>query len=165
MSTTVRRATAEEQAAIVALVRGAKLNPSNLRWPGFVVAERDGRIVGVAQLRRHVDGAVELASLVVEPAARGGGVATSMIDTLIAGEKTTIYAIIDGRYIDHFGRWGFSQITPAELPRSVARVYRIGRVVTALASLLRRDRIRLVAIRRSVTGEGDRIAPADPSLG
>jgi N-acetylglutamate synthase-like GNAT family acetyltransferase len=48
---TVRKADQEDQAAITALVRQARLNPRNLSWARFVVAETDQGIVGAAQVR------------------------------------------------------------------------------------------------------------------
>jgi N-acetylglutamate synthase-like GNAT family acetyltransferase len=144
----VRRATAEDQDGITGIVRRARLNPSRLAWPGFVVAVDDGRLVGTAQLRLHPDGAVELASLVVEPAARRAGVATSMVDALLAQEARPVYTIIDQRYAAHFQRWGFTRVPADALPRSVRHVLRIGRVVTGVASALRKPRIRLVPLIR-----------------
>jgi N-acetylglutamate synthase-like GNAT family acetyltransferase len=144
----VRRARPDDQPVITAMVRRARLNPAGLRWEQFVVGERDGRPVGVAQLRRHSDGAKELASLVVESGARGQGIATNMVDTLLAGETAAVYALIDRRFADHFARWGFRQVGRGELPPSVSRIYLIGRVVTALGSLLRRQRIRIVPLLR-----------------
>jgi amino-acid N-acetyltransferase len=144
----VRRARPDDQPVITAMVRRARLNPAGLQWEQFVVGERDGRAVGVAQLRRHPDGAKELASLVVEPGARGHGIATHMVDALLAGETAAVYALIDRRFADHFARWGFGQVGPSELPRSVARTYVIGRAVTTLGSLLRRQRIRIVPVLR-----------------
>jgi hypothetical protein len=38
------------------MVRRARLNPAGLQWEQFVVGERDGRAVGVAQVRRYSDG-------------------------------------------------------------------------------------------------------------
>lgn len=113
-----------------------------------MVGERDGRVVGVAQLRRHSDGAKELASLVVEPGARGHGIATQMVDALLVGETAAVYALIDRRFVDHFARWGFCQAGPSELPRSVSRTYMIGRAVTTLGSLVRWQRIRIVPLFR-----------------
>jgi N-acetylglutamate synthase-like GNAT family acetyltransferase len=69
----IRRARAADQADITTLVREARLNPRGLHWSRFLVADDDGRIVGVAQLRLHSDGARELASLVVKPEYRGQG--------------------------------------------------------------------------------------------
>ena len=144
----MRRATAEDQSVIRQLVRAARLNPAGLAWPGFVVAEQDGRLVGAVQLRRHPDDALELASLVVEPEARGAGVATSMVDALLERETGIVYTIIDRRFARHFVRWGFAPAAPAELPRSIRRTVRIGRIVTGIATTFRRPRIRLVALAR-----------------
>jgi len=146
----VRRARAEDQPAISALVRRARLNPANLRWDGFVIAEHDRRVVGVAQLRRHVDGATELSSLVVEPDVRRQGVARRMVDALLADERGPVYTLIDRRFVQHFTRWGFAPVDPSQLPRSMSRGYRIGRVVTAVGSVLLRQRIRLVPLLRRV---------------
>jgi N-acetylglutamate synthase-like GNAT family acetyltransferase len=144
---TVRRAREEDQPVISAMVRRARLNPADLHWERFVIAERDSRTVGVAQLRRHADGAIELASLVVEPDARRRGIAVHMVDALLADEQAPVYTLIDRRFVEHFTRWGFAPIDPGQLPRSVYRGYRIGRVVTAVGSVLRRQRIRLVPLR------------------
>jgi N-acetylglutamate synthase-like GNAT family acetyltransferase len=144
----VRRARPDDQPVITAMVRRARLNPAGLHWEQFVVGERDGRAVGVAQLRSHSDGTNELASLVVEPDAREHGIATQMVDALLASETAAVYALIDRRFVGHFARWGFSQVGRSELPRSVSRIYLIGRVVTTLGSLLRRQRIRIVPLLR-----------------
>ena len=144
----VRRARPDDQPVITAMVRRARLNPTGLHWEQFVVGERDGRAVGVAQLRRHSDGTNELASLAVEPGARGHGIATQMVDALLAGETAAVYALIDRRFVGHFARWGFGQVGPSELPRSAARTYVISRAVTTLGSLLRRQRIRIVPLLR-----------------
>jgi amino-acid N-acetyltransferase len=144
----VRRARPDDQPIITAMVRRARLNPAGLHWEQFVVGERDGRAAGVAQLRRHSDGTKELASLAVEPGAREHGIATQMVDALLADETTAVYALIDRRFVGHFARWGFHQVAPSELPRSVSRIYLIGRAVTTLGSLLRRQRIRIVPLLR-----------------
>jgi N-acetylglutamate synthase-like GNAT family acetyltransferase len=151
MQVDVRPAREQDQAEITAMVRQARLNPADLRWPRFMVAERDGRIVGVAQLRLHPDGARELASLAVTPSARQQGVATRLVDALLQTQACEVFTLIDRPYVDHFRRWGFHEVDRASLPGSVARVYRIGRAVTAVASLLTRRKIRIVPLRRTAT--------------
>lgn len=148
MQVTVRQAREDDQPVISAMVRRARLNPANLGWKRFVIAERDGRAVGVAQLRRHPDGATELASLVVEPEVRGHGIAGQMVDALLAEEQAPVYTLIDRRFAGHFTRWGFTPVDPSRLPRSIARVHRIGRIVTAVGSVLRRQRIRIIPLLR-----------------
>jgi N-acetylglutamate synthase-like GNAT family acetyltransferase len=145
---TVRRARKDDQPVITAMVRRARLNPAGLRWERFVIAERDGRAVGLAQLRGHPDGATELASMVVDPECRGRGIAMRLVDALLADERAPVYTLIDRRFADHFARWGFARVDSGQLPRSVLRVYRIGRVVTAVGSVLRRQRIRIVPMVR-----------------
>jgi N-acetylglutamate synthase-like GNAT family acetyltransferase len=146
---TVRRATAADQAAIIALVRGARLNPRGLEWPGFAVAADDtGALVGVAQVRAHPDGSRELASAVVLPAVRGHGVASRLIQRLLADEAGIVYAVVDRPHAGRLGRWGFAPADPRALPRGVRRTLRVGRVVTAVLSLPARRRIRLVALAR-----------------
>jgi N-acetylglutamate synthase-like GNAT family acetyltransferase len=86
--------------------------------------------------------------MVVEPESRGHGIATRMVDALLADEQAPVYTLIDRRFVDHFARWGFARIDPRQLPRSVSRVYRIGRVVTAVGSVLRRQRIRILPLLR-----------------
>ena len=144
----IRPAREQDQAAITAMIRQARLNPANLHWSRFVVAERDRRIVGVAQVRRHSDGAHELASLAVEPSARGHQVATRLVDALLRDQAAAVYTLIDRPFVGHFRRWGFAEIVPRQLPRSVRRVYRTGRVVTTVAAILVRRRIRIVPLRR-----------------
>ena len=145
----VRPAQAADQPVISAMVRRARLNPSGLRWDRFVIGERDGRTIGIAQVRKYSDGTKELASLVVEPGEREHGIATQMVDALLAEETGPVYALIDRRFISHFTRWDFRPVDPRELPRAISRTYLIGRVVTAIGSMLRRQRIRIVPLLRS----------------
>jgi N-acetylglutamate synthase-like GNAT family acetyltransferase len=144
----VRRAQQQDQAAITAMIRQARLNPAGLQWPQFMVASDDQQIIGVAQVRPYPDGTRELASLAVAPAARGQGVATRLIDALLQTETGAVFTLVDRPFAEHFGRWAFQEIDPADLPRSLARVYRIGRVVTTVASVLQRRKIRIVPLRR-----------------
>jgi len=144
----VRRATAEDQTAIIRLVRAARLNPRTLRWERFVVADRGGELVGAAQVRQHQDGSRELASLVVRPQDRGHGIAGTMIDMLLAGEPGPVFTVVDRRHAEHFRSWDFDPVDPARLPPAMRTQLRIGRVVTGVASLLLHRRIRLQPLRR-----------------
>ena len=148
MEARVRPAVVEDQAGITRLVRQARLNPRDLDWRRFVVTEVAGRLVGVAQVRRHTDGSRELASLVVLPEHRDRGVAGRMIDRLLADEAGSVFTIVDRRHAPHFARWDFGPLDPRELPASMSRQLRIGRVVTAVASVVTRRRIGLVPLRR-----------------
>ena len=154
MQDQVRPATAEDQAAITRLVHQARLNPRGLDWRRFVIAEAGGAPIGVAQVRRHADGSRELASLVVLSEHRDRGVAGRMIDALLPDEPGPVFTLVDRRYAQHFTRWDFHPVDPADLPRSIARQLRIGRLATAIGSLLIHDRIRLLALRRPPRNPG-----------
>ena len=146
----VRRAGPDDQPLITAMVRRARLNPAGLHWEHFVVGELDARAVGIAQLRSHSDGTKELASLVVEPGHRGHGIATQMVEALLADVTADVYTLIDSRFASHFSRWGFTPVAPRDLPQLVRRTYLVGRAVTTVGSLLRRDRIRLIPLLRRI---------------
>ena len=146
--TVLRKATERDQPAITALVRQARLNPRGLAWPAFLVAERDGEVVGAVQLRPHDDGARELASLVVRPDRRGTGIGMALLDQLLSDEPGTVYVVTEREHTEPYERRGFSAAATASLPRSMRRQLRIGRVATAVLSLPARRRIRLVPLRR-----------------
>ena len=148
MQDRIRRATVGDQAAISRLVRQARLNPRNLDWRRFVIAEAGASPIGVAQVRRHPDGGRELASLVVLSEHRDRGVAARLIDALLADEPGPVFTLVDRRYAQHFTRWDFHPLDPADLPRSMTRQLRIGRLATAIGSLLTHRRIRLQPLRR-----------------
>ena len=116
MTVTIRSATEGDQQQILALARGERLKPFGLNWPNFIVAERDGRIIGAVQLRGHWDGSCELGSLVVEATARGQGIAARLIDRRLADTPGRVLIITGRRFADHYRRWGFEPIAPT-LPR------------------------------------------------
>jgi N-acetylglutamate synthase-like GNAT family acetyltransferase len=68
MPLTIRPATEADQAGILRLIKEVRLPRMNLRWPNFVVAEEDGEVIGMGQVKSHGDGSRELASIAVVPA-------------------------------------------------------------------------------------------------
>lgn len=146
---TIRPARGEDQQSIVALVRSERLNPTDLRWPRFVVAESGGRLIGAVQLRHHRDGALELGSLVVTAGERGRGVATTMIDALLRPVQRPVHMITDARHSAHYARWGFASAAGVVLPRSVRRNWRIGRLMGLISFVRRQRRKRLVVLVRA----------------
>ena len=89
MALYIRPALPTDHDAIVGLVRSERLNPNGLEWPNFLVATEHDHLIGAVQLRRHHDGAQELGSLVVERSSRGKGLATRLIDSLLASNPGT----------------------------------------------------------------------------
>jgi amino-acid N-acetyltransferase len=144
----VRRATPADQPVIRALVHGERLNPTDLRWTNFLVAEADRNIVGAAQMRRHSDGSHELGSLVVARELRGQGIAKRMIDTLLAAEPGPVWMITADVFAGVCARWGFRPIDPRSAPVKVRRNYRLGSLARIVSLFMRRPIRRLVILER-----------------
>lgn len=143
-----RRATEQDEQAIRALVHGECLNPTGIRWANFLVAAMADRIVGAVQIRNHSDGSHEFGSLVVASDQRGHGIASRMIDALLADRQEPIWMITSEQHADMFARWGFRRIDPAAAPVKVRFNYRMGRLARILSFLRRQPMRRLVILER-----------------
>ena len=92
------------------------------RWlPRFVVAERGGRVVGVAGLEVHGPDGV-LRSVAVEPDQRGGGLGGRLAATAIAAARRAglrrLYLLTETA-ADYFPRYGFRRIRRSEASDAV----------------------------------------------
>ena len=130
------------------MVRAAQLNPINVRWQNFTIAEEAGRIVGIGQLRPHSDGSRELASLAVAPEFQRRGIGSQLMCALLAKQTPPIYLFCEDELERYYTRFGFRLIdTPKKLPVSLARLYRAGSLVKRIDVLLGRSQARLIAMR------------------
>jgi amino-acid N-acetyltransferase len=145
----LRPARADDAGPVRALVRAERLNPNDLDWRRFIVAEDGGRIVGAVQVRAHADGARELSSLVVAPAYRGRGLAGRLVRARLATEAGPVYMVTGTAFADHFAAFGFRTTQPADSPRSVRLNYRIGSAVCFVLHLPRRQKKRLALYLRA----------------
>jgi N-acetylglutamate synthase-like GNAT family acetyltransferase len=148
----IRPAIAQDEPAIRALVHSERLNPSGLDWPNFVVAADTHGIVGAVQLRHHADGSRELGSLVVAEVARRRGIATRLIDTLLAHEPGRVQMITDATFAARYARWGFTPIAPRQASRCVRLNHRLGRLACVISFFKRRPLRRLVILDRPGRG-------------
>lgn len=83
----------------------------------FVVCESDGRIVGCARAWRVPEGGTELASVVVDPAHRGRGLARSLAEAALLGAPHPVYALT--LVPEMVQRGGFESIPEDALPPSL----------------------------------------------
>lgn len=138
----IRRATAADQAAIRVMVRTAGLDPSRLDWPSFVLAEVDGQIVGLGQIRPY-PGCPELGSIVTLPEYRRQGIAARVIEALLQERTDTIYLECLSPMASFYTRFGFHQIPwqqapmPLKLKAGVGNI--LGRLVGLRVAVMRRD--------------------------
>lgn len=149
MSVFVRVATAGDQQPIVRIIRAARINPTGLRWPQFVVAQQAGALVGVGQVKQHADGSRELASIAVVPAYQGQGIGSVIIRALLLRERGPLYLMTTSEKESFYRRFGFCVVDPAALPRSLAFEMRVGRLYVGLRSRLEGKPVRLIAMRRA----------------
>jgi amino-acid N-acetyltransferase len=144
---TIRPANAADQSAIKAIVYAARLIPRDLDWRRFVVAEEDGRIVGVGQVRPHNDGSRELASLAVVPERQAQGIGGALIRALLARESGAVYLMCMERLEPFYRRFGFRRLGRAELPSSFRFVGRFAPVFAVISVLFGR-RTQPIVMRR-----------------
>ena len=116
------------------LIRRAGINPFGLDWRHFVVAETgQGTFAGCGQLKPHGDGSVELASIAVEEAYRGQGVARSVIQRLLAQAPRPLYLTCRPRLGPFYDKFGFRPAEQGALPPYFRRVHRLMGFVTRWA--------------------------------
>ena len=108
-------ATEADQPSIRRMVREAGVNPMNLHWPNFLIAEEEGATVGIGQVKLHNDGTRELASMVVLPESRRQGVGAAIIERLIADHHGQVLHLTCRRQLRaYYERFGFSALATEE---------------------------------------------------
>ena len=144
---TIRPATAGDQAAIVAIVRAAQINPMDLKWPNFAVAvDRDtGAVVATAQIKKHGDGSHELASIATLPDYQRRGIAHQLIEYLLARHPAVLYLTCLDTMAPFYVQFGFHAIEHADMTPYFRRLKRI----MATFSFLRDTGRQLVVMKRS----------------
>jgi N-acetylglutamate synthase-like GNAT family acetyltransferase len=141
----IRPATAADGGAIRAIVSEARLNPRDLDWRRFLVADDAGAVVACAQVR-------ELASVAVLAVRRGEGIGRRIAQAAIAREPVRpLYVYTESRTEDFWARLGFAVITGDAVPRDLRGPLRIARVAMRVLSLVARRRYRIVVMRRDAT--------------
>ena len=148
LAISIRRATERDQQSIRASVHSERLNPTGINWANFLVAVMGGRIIGAVQMRKHSDGSNELGSLVVTKEARGHGIASRLIDVLLAEEREPVWVITAEPYAGAYSRWGFEQIEARAAPAMVRRNHLMGRLASFVSLVMRRPIRRLVILER-----------------
>jgi N-acetylglutamate synthase-like GNAT family acetyltransferase len=129
---TTRPATQADQETIRRLIKEAGINRMSLNWPNFLMAEEDGAVVGIGQVKTHGDGSRELASLAVVPARQGQGVGSALIKALLAREHGVVHLTCRSQLQGYYDRFGFRRLGPAEFPPYFKRMIPIINVVARL---------------------------------
>lgn len=120
-------ATRADQAAIKAIIRANRLNPLGIKWSRFTLAiTADSEIIGCGQIKPHHDGSSELASIAVTPGWRHQGIATALINHLLATHSLPLWLTCESKLIIFYQRFGFMEVQdPAQMPLYFRRVARL----------------------------------------
>lgn len=148
MTITIRPAVEADQSTIESMIHQAKINPRNLHWERFLIAEENGKILGIRQVKIHKEGTREVASGFVLPEYRRQGISAQLMKAILAKESGPLYLMCRDRRTYYYEPFGFRQLAVNELPPDFRKEYRIGRIVTSLLSLLSKDKVRIVPMKR-----------------
>jgi N-acetylglutamate synthase-like GNAT family acetyltransferase len=145
----IRAAVAADAPAIRGLIRRAQLNPLDLHWRRFLVADDHGEIVACAQVRVHRGGTRELASVTVASSHRGRGVGRLIGEAAIAREPVRpLYLYTESKTEAFWAKFGFRRVEGDAIPRDLRGSLRIARVAAAVFSWVARAQVRIVVMRR-----------------
>lgn len=145
----IRPATDADARAIRELIRHANLNPRDLDWRRFLVADDAGTVVACAQVRVHGRGSRELASVAVVPGRQREGIGRAISEAAIAREVVRpLYLYTEGRTEAYWAKLGFRAIDGDDIPRDLRASVRLARSVMRAWSLVSRGDLRLVVMRR-----------------
>ena len=119
------------------LVRSELLNPLGLKRERFLIAEdRTGNLLGCVQIKRHIGGSRELASLVVDPAWRVRGVARQLIEAVKERSRPPLWLTCRSRLTPFYARFGFREIRVfAAMPVYFKLAYAFGRLMHFLGRI------------------------------
>ena len=129
----LRQARAGDQKTIRRIIHDARINPLSLHWQHFILAvDENDRILGTGQIKTHRDGSRELASIAVIPAWQGKGIATLIIDQLIAENPPPLYLTCRASLGPFYEKFGFSPLHRSEMTGYFSRLHRIGGLISRL---------------------------------
>lgn len=124
----IRPARAAEQRLVRALVNSARLDPTNLRWQNFLLAEVDGQVVGCIQVRRY-PGLRELGSMVVKSNFRKRGVGRALMQTLLAQQSPPLFLECPIHRVSFYEQFGFRLASFWEIPWILRVKWLVGNTV------------------------------------
>ena len=148
MNITIRPARPEDQETIVSYVRQAKINPRNLHWENFLVAEENGKLIGMRQVKVHKQGTREVGSGFVLPEYRHQGLSARLMNEILSREKGTLYLMCRDQWASYYEQFGFRHVNIDQLPRDFRKEYQIGKAITSLISVFIKDKVRIIPMKR-----------------
>src|SRR5512143_163038 len=132
-SYTIRAARAGDETIIKALIRAEQLDPFNVHWQNFLVAEDAdaGRLIGIGQVKPYPSGR-ELGSLVVVSDRRQNGVGGAIIRALIDRDRGPLLLFCLAFREPYYAKFGFRRCGLRDLPGEFKVKYALGTIFTRL---------------------------------
>jgi amino-acid N-acetyltransferase len=142
VATHIRPATEADQETINQMVKAAQLDPTALHWSHFVMAEQDGQVIGIGQIRPYPR-CRELGSLIVRKEFQEQGVGAQIVNALLEKETGVVYLECMAHNEQYYARFGFVQIPWYRAPRPLN--FKVG-VIGSIVRLIYRERV--IAMKR-----------------
>jgi N-acetylglutamate synthase-like GNAT family acetyltransferase len=133
MPVTIHTASEDDQFAITAIVRAARINTRDLDWRRFLLAQWGQDIIGVGQVKPHPDGSRELASIAVVPEWQGNGVGGAIIRALLSRETGPLYLMCIANREHYYERFGFKRLDRPAMPPYFRRLMLLAPVLRLLS--------------------------------
>ena len=112
---TIRSATSDDAATIKRMVYSARLDPTSLKWHNFLLAEYEGHVVGIGQIKPY-PGCEELGSLVTRRKYQGQGIAARLIEALESRAGRPLYLLCASNMEGFYQRFGYETINWWQAP-------------------------------------------------
>lgn len=111
----IRSASEKDSPIIKQMVKQARLDPTSLKWQNFLIAEVEGDIAGIGQIKQY-PACEELGSLVTKRAYRGKGIGEKMISALEARAGRPLYLLCESKMGTYYQRFGYDTISWWDAP-------------------------------------------------
>jgi N-acetylglutamate synthase-like GNAT family acetyltransferase len=111
----IRPATEADETTIRRMVKAEHLDPTSLKWQNFLMAEHEGKVVGIGQIRPYAN-CPELGSLVVLKEFQRQGIGGMLIEALLARESGVVYLECRRPLESYYRRFGFEEISWWQAP-------------------------------------------------
>ena len=157
----IRPATEADRRAILGLMRPRDYNRVNLQPACFLVAEEEGMVIGIGQIKRHRDGTPELASLVVAAERRGAGIGQALVRALVARHQGPLYLFCLATLESFYAALGFQRAARRQLPLTLAFIHGLGNTVGCLPMLWGGARLQVIAMQTTGTAKAGRAGAAE----
>ena len=139
----IRPATEQDQDTIKRIVRAARINPFDLKWQKFLIAEDADAIIGVRQIKTHDDGSRELASIAVIPEKQAQGIGAAIVRALMQAQAPPLYLMCREEMESFYARFGFRRIEVDVMSKYFRRMFRL---VNAMPEFLR-ENVRVIVMK------------------